>query len=86
MYAENAPANLTNEEILSSVDGTLIGMKAIDVLLENIQCSEKVLDILKTVKSGETGNLTYLLRLKVRVMFISNIDTDDLLINGEIGS
>lgn len=79
MYAENAPANLTNEEILSSVDGTLIGMKAIDVLLENIQCSEKVLDILKTVKSGETGNLTYLLRLKVnvRVMFISNIDTDD---------
>ena len=36
MYAENAPANLTNEEILSSVDGTLMGMKAIDVLLENI--------------------------------------------------
>ena len=66
----------------------MIKIKKIDVLPENIQISEKVLDFTKTAKPSETGNLPYLLRLKVnaRVMLTTNVDVDDRLVNGKIGS
>ena len=70
--------------MLNSADGTLKITKIIDILPEKIQCSDKALDILKTTKPSETGNLPSLLKLKV--MFIPNIDIYDRLINRQIGN
>ena len=72
IYAENVPANRHNEEMLSKRNGRLITMKEINFLPENIQCSGKVLDFIKTTRPSELGNLPYLLRMKVNASYVDN--------------
>ena len=52
-------------------------MKAIDVLVENIQCSEKVLDLIKTAKQQNlVKRVVYLIvNVNARVMVITNVGT-----------
>ena len=87
IYAENEPANLHNKEMLSKVDSSLVLIKAVDVFPKNFTYSEKELEYLRTAKPRDTGNLTYLLELKVgaKVMLTCNINLDDHLINGQVG-
>ena len=86
IYAENEPANLHNKEMLSKVDSSLVLIKAVDVLPKNFTYSEKELEYLRTAKPRDTGNLTYLLELKVgaKIMLTCNINLDDRLINGQV--
>ena len=65
IYAENEPANLHNKEMLSKVDSSFVLIKAVDVFPKNFTYSEKELECLRTAKPRDTGNLTYLLELKV---------------------
>ena len=87
IYSENEPANLHNKEMLSKVDPSLVLIKPVDVFPKNITYSEKELQYLRTAKPRDTGNLTYLLELKVgaKVMLTGNINLDDHLINGQFG-
>ena len=86
IFAENKPAQRHNDYMLNHLDHSLFKIAAIDEMPHNTSQS----DISKALnrKQSETGGLARILHLKLeaRVMLTCNIDIEDRLINGQIGT
>ena len=86
IFAENKPAQRHNDYMLNHLDHSLFKIAAIDEMPQNTSQS----DISKALnrKQSETGGLARILNLKLgaRVMLTCNIDIEDRLINGQIGT
>ena len=87
MHAENAPVGIHNHPILTILVTPLIVIKAIDKLPDNFFLSAKQLQNIQNMKLSETSNLSGVLILKIgaEIMFTSNINIDDRLVNEMIG-
>ena len=86
LFAENAPVIAHNERKLNDIDHPLFTINAIDEILRYTPIS-LVTDALNR-KQNETGGVARVLKLKVnaKIMITANIDIDDRLINGQIGT
>ena len=88
MFAENKPVKNHNETHLNNLNAQLVVINAIDEFPKNIVLSESQIESIKQRKISETGNLESCLKLKIgaHVMLTSNIDIDDRLVNGLVGT
>ena len=86
IWAENRPVDARNEEMLDMINENLVTIIAYDVFPSNVS----VYDIKKALKRGRCSNacLAHTIKLKVgaRVMLATNLDVEDRLINGQIGT
>ena len=87
IFAENAPANDHNENMLNRLNSPLIIIHAIDELPSNCNISETDILSARNRKATETGGLAIKLSLKLeaRVMLTVNVDIADMLTNGQMG-
>ena len=88
MFSENKPAKEHNETQLNALDTQLILIDAIGEIPKDIVLSQSQIDAIKQRKMSETGNLESQLKLKIgaQVMLTSNLDIDDRLVNGLVGT
>ena len=88
MFAENKPAKEHNETQLNTFDTQLILIDAIDEIPKDIVLSQSQIDAIRQRKMSEIGNLQSQLKLKIgaQVMLTSNLDIDDRLVNGLVGT
>ena len=88
MFAENKPAKEHNETQLNTFDTQLILIDAIDEIPKDIVLSQSQIDAIRQRKMSEVGNLQSQLKLKIgaQVMLTSNLDIDDRLVNGLVGT
>ena len=86
IFAENYLVGIHNQRMLDTLNSTQKSIFAIDKYPDGI--SQKIIDTIKNKKLSDTGGLPYNLILKIgaRVMLTTNIDLDDRLINGQIGT
>ena len=86
IFAENSLANEHNSIMLASVPNTLVTILALDNYPTGT--TEKTIVSVREKKHSETGGLLYKLDLKIgcRVIMTTNVDIDDRLINGQIGT
>ena len=86
IYAENANANSYNQAMLESIDNRIYYIKAIDNWAKNVSI-QKINEVLNRNQS-ETGGLSGILKIKInaRVTLTVNIDLQDRLINGKLGT
>ncbi|XP_028412598.1 uncharacterized protein LOC114535497 [Dendronephthya gigantea] len=86
IFAENAPVNEHNQKKLEEIQRPLFILKAKDQYPKNINKA----DINKLLARGrsDTCGLDYEIRIKegARVMLTTNINIQDQLINGQIGT
>ena len=86
IWAENQPVDAHNEEMLDMINETLVTITAYDVFPSNVSD----LDINKALKRGRCSNagLANTIKLKVGacVMLATNLDVENRLINGQIGT
>ena len=73
--------------MLNEIDGQTISLSLIDGIPCEVQLSDKQLKRIKARKSGESGNLASVLKLKVdaQVMLTCDINIEDRLVNGLVG-
>ena len=85
LYAENKPAAAHNEMMLENVEGAAVIINAMDDLPQYVP--PRIIEEAQNRKHTETGGLPHKITLKIgaRVMLTKNIDTNDKLINGQIG-
>ena len=88
MFAGNKPAKEYNETQVNTLDTQLILIDAINEIPKDIVVSQSQIDAIKQRKMSETGNLESQLKLKIgaQVMLTSNLDIDDRLVNGLVGT
>ena len=88
IFAENKPAKEYNETQLNTLDTQLILIDTIEETSKDIVLSKSQIDAIKQRKMSETGNLESQLKLKIgaQVMLTSNLDIDDRLVNGLVGT
>ena len=67
MFAGNCPFVDYNELMLNEIDGQTISLSAIDDIPYEVQLSDKQLETIKARKTGDTGNLANVLKLKIGV-------------------
>ena len=80
IFAENVPVKRHNNNRLKYIPGKLITIPAKDEVSDVKEADDQ--------KMSETGGLTSILELKInaRVMLATNINIEDRLINGQIGT
>ena len=86
MFAENKLAKEHNETQLNTVDTQLLLIDETDENPMDIVLSQSQIDAIK--KMSEAGNLESQLKLKIgtKVMLTSNLDINDRLVNGLVGT
>ena len=86
MFAENKLAKEHNETQLNTVDTQLLLIDETDENPMDIVLSQSQIDAIK--KMSEAGNLESQLKLKIgtQVMLTSNLDINDRLVNGLVGT
>ena len=86
IFAENATANQHNLKMLQLIESALHMIPAIDLLPKKIP-QQKINEILND-KQSETGGLAKTLQIKLnsQVMLTVNIDLQDKLVNGQLGT
>ena len=86
LFAENDSVNVHNLKMLERLPSEKFTSTSIDIFPKSFPDAEK--NRVKNMKQTDTGGLAAELTLKigVRVMLISNIDIDDRLINGQLGT
>ena len=86
IFAENSLVNEHNLIMLASLSNQLICIFAMDDYPAG--STQKTIDSVREKKTSDTGGLLYKLDLKIecRVMLTSNVDIEDRLINGQIGT
>jgi hypothetical protein len=86
IWAENTPVNEYNQRKLESIQAPLIILKAKDQYPKNVSKQ----DIARVLVRGrsETGGLDFEIQVKegARVMLTTNINIQDRLINGQMGT
>ena len=85
-FAENAPVKRHNDNRLKHIPGKLITITAKDEVPKNSKNSD--VREAQNRKMSETGSLVSVLKLKINARFIltTNINTEDRLINGPMGT
>ena len=88
MFAEKKPAKEHNETHLNTLDTQIILIDTIDEIHKDIVLSQSQTDTIKQRKMSGTGNFESQLKLKVgvQVMLTSNLDIDNRLVNGLVGT
>ena len=88
MFAENKPAKEHDETQLNTLDTQIILIDTIDEIHKDIVLSQSQTDTIKQRKMSWTGNFESQLKLKVgvQVMLTSNLDIDNRLVNGLVGT
>ena len=88
LFAENTPADAQNKLMINQLNSECVLIKAIDKFPTNLVFLESDYEFIKNAKLSVTGNLAYSLELKIgaKVMVTCNIDIEDRLINGQIGT
>ena len=86
IFAENAPANIHNVNLLNSINSEMYSITVIDSIPKNVAYSkiEKVLNQSQSETRGLAGTLE--LKVNARVMLTVNVDLEDRLVNGQLGS
>ena len=86
IFAENKPASCHNQGMLNQLNSPFYRIEALDEIPNNLTVSD--INRALSKRQSETGGLGTILELKVgaRVMLTSNIDIEDRLINGQIGT
>ena len=86
LFAENSAVNRHNQLMLNSIPTDVTIITAIDIIPESL--SDRDLGKIKVMKQSDTGGLAYEVAIKIgaRVMLVANIDIEDRLINGQLGS
>ena len=86
IFAENAPANIHNVNLLNSINSEMYSITVIDSIPKNVAHSkiEKVLNQSQSETRGLAGTLE--LKVNARVMLTVNVDLEDRLVNGQLGS
>lgn len=86
LFAENSAVNRHNLHMLNSLPTENVRIVSIDSLPRTF--TERECDRVKTLKQSDTGGLAAELDLKIgaRVMLVTNIDIEDRLINGQLGT
>ena len=86
IWAENSPVDAHNKKMLDSINGELVTIIAHEFYPAHVSD----IDINKALERGRCLNagLDYNIKLKVdaRVMLKTNVDVEDRLINGQIGT
>ena len=87
IFAEKKPVEHRNEVQLDKIDSDLVSIQAIDEIPRHIKFTESQVEGIKQRKLSETGNLAYLLKLKIGVQIIltANVNIEDRLVNGLVG-
>ena len=87
IFAENKPVEHHNEVQLDKVGSDLVSIQAIDEIPRHIKLTESRVEAIKQSKLSETGNLAYLLKLKIgaQIMLTANANIEDRLANGLVG-
>ena len=87
IFAENSPVGKHNLERLEMNNNQLVCVTAIDKIPKECNITENKLQEIRGRKLSETGNLPFLLKLKVgaSVMLTVNVDIQDRLVNGLVG-
>ena len=87
IYAENAPVDIHNQSMLTTLVTPLIVIKTIHILPDKFFLNANELENVQNMKLSETGDLPDVLNLKIgaQVMITSNINIDDRLVNGMVG-
>ena len=88
MFAENKPAKEHDETQLNTLDTQIILIDTIDEIHKDIVLSQSQTDTINQRKMSGTGNFESQLKLKVgvQVMLTSNLDIDNRLVNGLVGT
>ena len=88
LFAENIPAKEHNEIQLNTLGAKLVLIHTIHEILKDVVLSQSKIDAIKQRKMSEAGNLERQLKLKIisQVMLNSNLDIDDSLVNGLVGT
>ena len=88
MFAEKNPAKEHNKTYSNTLGIQLILIDAIDDISKDVVLSQSQIDAIKQRKMSETGNLESQLKLKIgaQVMLTSNLDIDDRLVHGLVGT
>ena len=86
IFPENVPVTRHNNNQLKQISGELVKIQAKDQLPKNCDISDA--KQAQKQKQSETGGLAYSLELKInaRVMLATNINIENRLINGQIGT
>ena len=86
IFAENAPANTHNMTMLNSTESELYKIQVVDNIPKSV-ASSKIDQALNSSQS-ETGGVAGALELKIdaRIMVTVNIDLNDMLVNGQLGT
>ena len=86
IFAENVSAKRHNLEMLYSVEGNIFTIPAKDEFPKSIP-HQKIIEVLNRSQS-ETGGLVGVLDIKLnaRAMLTVNIDLQDMLVNGQLGT
>ena len=88
IFAENVPAKDYNDMMLSKIKKPLVSIQALDKLPKNCKVSNSDMQSAQNRKQSESGGLALQLKLKIdaRVMLTMNVDIEDRLINGQVGT
>ena len=88
MFPENTPADAQNKLTMNQLNSECVLIKAIDRFPTNLVFSETDYEFIKNAKLSVTGNLAYSVELKIgaKIMITCNIDIEDCLISGQIGT
>ena len=84
IFEENKPVEQHNEVHLVEADSNLVSIQAIGDVPRHIKLTESQVEAIKQRKLSDTGNLDYLLKLKIgaKVMLTTNVNIKDRLVNG----
>ena len=88
MFAENTPVKDHNYLMFTQLNSPVTSVKATDSVRERQQPSPVEILSLKSRKLKDSGNLTYMLQLKIgaKVMLAAKIDISHTLTNDKIGA
>ena len=88
IFAEKKTAKEHNKTYSNTFGIQLILIDAIDDISKDVVLSQSQIDAIKQRKMSETGNLESQVKLKIgaQVMLTSNLDIDDRLVNGLVGT
>ena len=86
--AENKPVEHHNEVQLDKIDSHSVSIQVIDEIPKHIKFTESQVEPIKQRKRSETGNLAYLLKLKIaaQIMLTVNVNIEYRLVNGLVGA
>ena len=87
IIAENKLVAQHNEVKLDKEDSDLVSIQVTDEITRNVKLIQSQVEAIKQIKLNETGNLAYLLNLKIgtQKMLTANANIEDRLVYGLVG-